>query len=140
LVASVTSTRTGAHIGFFSPEGIQASSASAMLVEPDAVWLGLKHRGEWGDSSSGIAGFDRDTEAVKTIVLHEIVTGIARIGDVLVLEGTTLRRYLIDQSTDGRLRVVEGLSMAADVLSTQSAPNQAAPNRTTEGDKVGVIN
>ena len=100
----------------FSPAAVRNNSVSAILVEPEAVWLGLVHHGEWGDNGGGLIRFDRATERAERYELREIVSGIARMGDrmllatergVAVLEGSTPRRYIIDETTDGRLRVLE---------------------------------
>ena len=106
----------------FSPKAIRPFSASAMLVEHDAVWLGLVQRSEWADGPGGLLRFDRQTETIAHVELHEIITGILRVGDALVLatdmgaavlQRGKLRRFFVDQTTDGRLRVAEGLSIAA---------------------------
>lgn len=102
----------------YSPAEIKQWSATAMLVEPDAIWLGLAHRGEYGGSGGGILRFDRSTQKVNRLVLQETVSEIARAGDRLViatgfgaalLDGGKLRRFFVDETTDGRLRVAEAL-------------------------------
>ena len=100
----------------FSPAAVRNYSVSAILVEAEAVWLGLVHRGEWRSGGGGLIRFDRATERAERYELREIVNGIARMGDrmllatelgVAALEGSTPRRYIIDETTDGRLRVLE---------------------------------
>ena len=100
----------------FSPEAVRDYSASALFVESAAVWLGLAHNGEWGSTGGGVARYDRATERTEHFKLWEIVSGIARIGDRIVmatesgvatLDGRSIRRFTIDETTDGRLRVVE---------------------------------
>jgi hypothetical protein len=100
----------------FSPKAVRDQSISAIFVEPDAVWLGLVHNGEWGSSGGGFVRFDRATEHVERYELQEIVGGMARVGDrmtmattigVAMLAGNVLRRFIVDETTDGRLRVVE---------------------------------
>ena len=107
----------------YSPKEIKDWSVSAMLVESDTVWLGLARRGEYGDSGGGMLRFDRATQKVNCLRLHEIVEEIARVGDLLVIatefgaalwEGGKLRRFFVDQTTDGRLRVAEALPGAGD--------------------------
>ena len=65
---------------------------------------------------SAIARYDRATERTEHFKLREIVGGIARIGDrvllatesgVAILDGNKVKRYQVDETTDGRLRVVE---------------------------------
>jgi hypothetical protein len=106
----------------YSPEEIKDWSATAMLVESDSVWLGLAHHGEWGSSGGGMLRFDRATQKVNRLALRETVAEIARIGDRLVIatgfgaalfDGSQLRRFFVDETTDGRLRVVEALPGAA---------------------------
>ncbi|MFN0106953.1 MAG: hypothetical protein ACKV2U_33275 [Bryobacteraceae bacterium] len=102
----------------FTPEEIRNWSITAMLVEPDAVWLGLAHHGEWGSGGGGVVRFDRATEKMERFKLREIVRGMARVGDHIVMatsfgaavfDGNKLRRFLVDETTDGRLRAVEGI-------------------------------
>ena len=102
----------------FSPAAIRDWSVSAMLVEPDAVWLGLVHNGEYGSTGGGVLRFDRHTQQVTHYELREIVHQFARIqGRLLmatdfgaaVLDGTSLGRFFVDQTSDGRLRVAEAL-------------------------------
>lgn len=106
----------------FSPQAIRRWSATAMLVEKEAVWLGLTHRGEWADSSGGIARVAQGTNKVAVIPMREIVLQIVRVGEALVVatdfgiaivEGDKMRRFLVDETTDGQLRVVEGISFDA---------------------------
>lgn len=100
----------------FSPAAVRDYSVSAILVEPEAVWLGLVNGGEWGSTGGGFARYDRATERTEHFKLREIVGGIARIGDrvllatetgVAILDGNKVKRYQVDETTDGRLRVVE---------------------------------
>jgi hypothetical protein len=93
-------------------------SVTAMLVEPEAVWLALAHRGEWGDSAGGLLRFDRTTEKVTKLPLSNIVSGIIRTdGNLLlatdfgavIVDGSNVRRFFVDQTTDGRLRVSEAV-------------------------------
>jgi hypothetical protein len=102
----------------YSPEDIKRWSATAMLVEPEAIWLGLAHRGEYGDSGGGVLRFNRATQKVTRLVLQETVSAIARAGDRLVVatafgaalfDGGKLRRFFVDETTAGRLRVAEAL-------------------------------
>lgn len=104
----------------FSPEWIQQRSATALLVEPDSIWLGLAHEGEWGSSGFGVVRYDRATEKIDQLKLgeSEIVWNIRRAGKQLIItteigmalyDGNQLRRFFIDETTDGRLRIVEAL-------------------------------
>jgi len=99
----------------FTSSAIADSSVSALLVQPDAIWLALMRRGEYGDSGSGLVRFDRRTEVFQPFEIGDgIGRGFASVGELLVLatdQGITVlnhnevRRYIVDQTTDRRLRV-----------------------------------
>ena len=103
----------------YSPKQIRDWSVTALLVEPDAVWLGIAQRGEYGDGGGGILRFDRATQQVTQISLREIVHKIVRSGSTLVLDtefgaalfdgSNGIRRFFVDETTDGRLRVAEAI-------------------------------
>jgi len=102
----------------YSPPEIADWSVTAMLVEPDSVWLALAQHGEWGSSGGGLLRFDRGTEKVEKLELRDIAGKIARIGDRLLIATDfgaavflerKLRRFFLDQTTDGRLRVAEAM-------------------------------
>jgi len=102
----------------YSPKEIREWSVTGMLVEPDAVWLGIAQRGEWGDHGGGILRFDRLTQQATRLPLRKIVHKIVRSGDALVLDtefgaaifdGSNIRRFFVDETTDGRLRVAEAI-------------------------------
>lgn len=90
-------------------------SVSALLVEPQTVWATLMHRGEWGNNTGGLLRWDRETQTVKTIWLPDAAKQIVRHGDsilvatrngVTVVTGNAATHYIVDQLSDGRLRVV----------------------------------
>jgi hypothetical protein len=58
----------------YSPREVIDWSATAMLVEAEAVWIGLIHRGEYGDSSGGLLRFDRATGTCSKIALSTLST------------------------------------------------------------------
>ncbi len=104
----------------YSPEKLKRASVSALLVEDGRIWLGLVHNGEYGPSNMGVMVFDRSTQESRKIDVPGVVSGIARAGEKIVMamefgaavwDGQQLRRYFVDQTTDGRLRVVEGLAV-----------------------------
>lgn len=106
----------------FSPPEVRDWSASAMLVEPEAVWLGLVRHGEWRSFGGGLLRFDRASQTATVTPLPEVIGDIARIGDRLVMatefglavyHGSTLRRFFVDQTTAGQLRVAEALPAKA---------------------------
>lgn len=102
----------------YAPPELVNWSASAILVEPDAVWIGLVQNGEWGSTSGGLLRFDRRTEKAELIPMRDIVAGIARLGDRLVmatsfglavLEGGSIRRYFVDRTSTGMPVVAEAV-------------------------------
>jgi hypothetical protein len=99
----------------FSPPEIAKWSATSMLVEPDAVWIGLAHHGEWRSSSGGLLRYDRSTKESEILKLPDIASQIARVGDRLliatrfgaaVLEEGALQRFFVDEAADGRVRIL----------------------------------
>lgn len=102
----------------YSPQEIVTWSATAMLVESEAVWLALASNGEWGTNGGGLLRFDRATQKVERIEFREVVNEIARVGDHLLLatefgaavvKNHTLHRFFVDQTTEGRLQVSESV-------------------------------
>ena len=100
----------------YSPPEIADWSVTAILVEPEAVWLALARHGEYGSGGAGLLRFDRGTEKVEKMELRDIAGKIARLGNRLLIatdfgaalfEQRKLRRFFLDQTTDGRLRVAE---------------------------------
>ena len=63
----------------FSPPEVAKWSATSMLVEPDAVWVGLAHRGEWGTSYGGLLRYDRSTKESELLKLPDIANQIVRV-------------------------------------------------------------
>lgn len=93
-------------------------SASALLLDGDAVWLALEQAGEWASTGGGVVRFSRSGQLLDRIPIAERVAGIARVnGQILMatdygaalFDGLQVRRFFIDQSRSGRLRVVEAL-------------------------------
>lgn len=90
-------------------------SVSALLIEPQTVWATLMSRREWGNNTGGLLRWDRETQTVKTIWLPDVAKQIVRHGDsilvatrngVTVVTGDAATHYIVDQLSDGRLRVV----------------------------------
>ncbi|HYO84757.1 MAG TPA: hypothetical protein VES20_25370 [Bryobacteraceae bacterium] len=109
--------RTG-KLHLWSPPEIADWSASALLVAPDAVWIGLVHFGEWGATGGGLLRFDRQSELVSITEVPDIVGSIRRDGDRMLLEtefggaiveGPNVRRFFVDRTSTGRARVTEAL-------------------------------
>ena len=99
-----------------APPEIYAWSVSAILVEPDAVWLALYRRGEYGNYPGGLLRWDRNTEAVQRWDMPWIATSIARAGDAIyngttdgiaALRGERVVSYFVDRSAMGQYRMAE---------------------------------
>lgn len=102
----------------FTPPEVVDWSVSAMAVEPEAVWMTLVRRGEWGDQSGGLLRYDRATGTVRKSPFADLAHGLAVAGGrvfaatefgVAVVEGDSVRRYFLDQTLAGRWRVVEAV-------------------------------
>lgn len=98
----------------YSPPEIVDWSVSAILVEPDAVWLGLHRRGEYGDTPGGLLRWRRETHEAGKYSLGSIIDGILRHDGRLYLatsEGAGIVRddrvdeLLIDVTANGRYEV-----------------------------------
>lgn len=103
----------------FSPPEIADYSVSAILVEPDAVWLSMINRGEWGNSGGGVLRYDRQSKTVRKFNTSDLIRQFLRVGDrlvlatnqgVIVIANGQLKRYLVDRTEDGQWRVVDALS------------------------------
>ncbi len=99
-----------------APPEIYAWSVSAILVEPDCVWLALYHRGEYGDTAGGLLRWDRNAAALQSFPVKSIITAMAWQGDTLYLGATDgivtlqagrITSYFVDASADGKYQVVE---------------------------------
>jgi hypothetical protein len=99
----------------FNPPEIADWSVSALDVTPDAVWLALVNNGEYGGSSGGLLRYDRHANAARRVPLSDLTLRIHHIdGKILaatdfgfaVVEGDQITRFFVDQTTDGRWRVM----------------------------------
>ncbi len=99
----------------FEPPEIADWSVSALDVTQDAIWMGLVNNGEYGGSSGGLLRFDRQSNSVRRLSLPDIAIRLAHVdGKILaatdfgiaVVEGDRITRFFVDQTTDGRWRVV----------------------------------
>lgn len=97
----------------YSSAEIRRWSVSALLVEPDFIWLALYGRGEYGNTPGGLLRWDRRTKQVQVFDPQLTIMYIARCGDalsmgtngVVVLKEYQLRSYFVDQTSDGRYRM-----------------------------------
>ena len=99
----------------FAPPEIADWSVSAINVGPDAAWMALGQNGEYGGSSGGLLRYDRQSGALRRLGFPDIGVRLIRVGGKIlaatdfglaVVEGDVVKRYFIDRTTDGRLRVV----------------------------------
>ncbi|MBV9295330.1 MAG: hypothetical protein JO145_07120 [Acidobacteriaceae bacterium] len=88
----------------FSPPEIAHWEISALLVEPDAVWLGLDHFGEnISKFPGGLARWDRNHHRIRHYTLEFVVDRIQREKrDASLLRLTTHSGYALFR--DGELR------------------------------------
>jgi hypothetical protein len=85
----------------FSPPEVAGYEVSAMLVEPDSVWLGLdRFIEDISTEPGGLARWDRSTHAAHFYPLEFAITKIQRDGDSLRLE----TRYGHALFADGKTR------------------------------------
>lgn len=106
---------TGQYI-LFSPPEVRRWSISAILVESDAVWVALVHRGEYGDTGGGLLRWDRSSQRVKQYPVSPVVHAMARYqgrlylgtsDGVAVLQDGPARQFFVDVGMDGKRQVVE---------------------------------
>ncbi len=91
----------------YSPPEVVDWSTSAILVTPQAVWLGLGFNGEWGGASGGLLRWDHQTHdvrkyATRSIIRH-IVTHNGRISlatseGVAIVHDDRLEEFFVDVS------------------------------------------
>ena len=103
------------YVVFYPPE-LADWSASAILVEDDAVWIGLVRHPEGADFSGGLLRFDPAGGHTRSYPFREIVFTMARDGGTLylgasegfaVLRRGRLRRYVFEPALDGGYQIVE---------------------------------
>jgi hypothetical protein len=99
----------------FNPPEIADWSVSGLEVTRDTVWMALVNNGEYGGSSGGLLRYDRHTGASRRFPLPDIALRLGHIDGKLlaatdfgiaVVESDQITRFFVDQTTDGRWRVV----------------------------------
>jgi hypothetical protein len=105
----------------YSPPEIAGWSVSAILAEPDTIWLGIADNGEYGTSAGGMLAFNRRTQQIRKFELPDVAQGIARVGEHLVLatqsgpavlDSEGVRRFFVDETSNGRLYVAEATAVS----------------------------
>ena len=103
----------------YSPAEIADWSVSAILVEPETVWLALANNGEYGTTAGGMLAFDRRTQEIEKFDVPDVAQSIARVGEHLVLatafgpavlDQRQVKRYFVDETSDGRRYVAEAVA------------------------------
>jgi len=99
----------------YSPPEVEHWSVTALHVDPDAVWMALQHRGEYGGPSGGVLRLDRTTHAVQTYAMESHGVAMVRYGrqilvgteeGVAVIEGDSVREYFVGVTAGGAFRVL----------------------------------
>jgi len=99
-----------------SPPEIRKWSVSAILVEPECVWLALYQRGEYGNYPGALLRWDRKTATARQFAVQTVVTVILESGGTLYLgaidgivtvKGEQVASYFVDARADGQYRVVQ---------------------------------
>jgi len=100
----------------YSPAEIHRWSVSAIRLEPDFIWLGLYHFGEYGgDPGDLFLRWDRKSEEVRRFNVSSFIGPMARHHDtlylgasdgILVLRGDEIQSYFVDRTADGRYQIV----------------------------------
>ena len=115
-------------IGFFDPIArryeiytaplIADWSVTALHIEPDTIWLSLSMRGEYGERSGGILRFDRRDHTFQRVAetrglgwqfvrLDDRLALVTDVGITVITDRNEIHHYIADQTTDGRLRMIE---------------------------------
>ena len=96
------------------PGEMGAWSVSAILVEDNAIWFGLKRRPEGAEYSGGLVRWDRRTEEIQRWPDLPLIVDFERDGSRLlaaglgggaVLEDGKLQIYFTDVDLDGRAKL-----------------------------------
>ena len=113
----------------FSPPAVRDYSVSALLVEEDTLWLGLKQRGEYGDRSGGLLRWDIAGGRLPRLFDAPLVSFIARwrgglyLGTaegLAVVKGNRVENYSVRQGPDG------GFELARPLVLNSSGQAQPA--------------
>jgi hypothetical protein len=102
------------------PAEVTPAAATAILVQPDAIWAALALHGEYASEGRGLVRYDRQSRTttrfdIGDFIGHSFVAFRDRIalavedGVVFIRDGQ-VKGYIVDQTTDGRLRVAEAFN------------------------------
>jgi hypothetical protein len=99
----------------FSPPEVAPWETSAILVEPEQVWVGLDHAGEDISVPGGLVRWNRSTHEVRLYPIEFVVTGMELRGEVLrltthggyaELRGEVVRRFAVRKAANGTTETV----------------------------------
>ena len=99
----------------YSPPEVAPYSASAMLVQPDAVWVALYRFGEGSARSAGLIRWDRKTEQILRYPVKWTVDSIVQRGTTLymsadegfvALSENKLQYYFVNRQLSGKHEIV----------------------------------
>jgi hypothetical protein len=100
----------------FAPPEVADFSISPILVQPDAIWMSAYWACEYGCPPGTVLRYDRKCQAIRKYELPDNVYGFIKSGTSLLaytdfgfaaIEGDHTKRYFVDRTTDGRLRMAE---------------------------------
>jgi hypothetical protein len=100
----------------FAPTAVRDWSASALLVEPDAIWIGLVNRPEGAENSGGLLRYDRTTMRTQLFPFKNVITAILRHNGLLylgtdhglyVVRDKTFTRFVLEPTLDGASGLIQ---------------------------------
>jgi hypothetical protein len=99
----------------FTPSALRDWSASALLVEPDSIWIGLVNRPEGAENSGGLLRYDRTTMQTQLFPVKSVITAIIRHQGILhlgtdhgiyVMHDRGFTRFLLEPTLDGSSAII----------------------------------
>jgi hypothetical protein len=100
-----------------APHAVTRSAASAILIQPDAIWLALAYYGEYNNTGRGVVRYDRRAQTTSrfdiggsvgllfTSFADRVVLAVE--DGIIIFRGNEMNGYIVDQTTDGRLRIAQ---------------------------------
>ena len=99
----------------FSSREFTTPAASAIHVQPDAVWVALVTHGEYGHYGEGVIRYDRQLRTYQRFDIGaEVGNKFIELGErlllttdhnLLIFHNGEVTGYTVDKTTDGRLRM-----------------------------------
>lgn len=98
------------------PASVTPSAVTAILVQPDAVWVALALHWEYSTQGRGVLRYDRRAHTMthfdiggigqSFVAFRDRIALIVENGVVFIRDGQ-ITGFIVDQTTDGRLRMAE---------------------------------